>query len=235
MGGINSGSNGWICVLRLDFVFQFFHGFGALGLAFGELGGLESFAVLVINLGDVLVDWRRWRKHLRWQACLVTQIFNRLDYQLDLLMAEGDSLEHVGLGHFASEALNHGDGAFGTSHHEIEVALFQLLVGGHGDKLAIHPPDAHRTGWLEEGQVGDVQCGASTDHSQDVGIVCLVGGQGGDEDLNLVDVVDRKERANRAVGQPGSEGFFQAGAGFTLDVTTGELAGCIGLFAVING
>ena len=54
-------------------------------------------------------------------------------------------------------------------------------------------------------------------------------------DLDFVDVAGREERPDGAVDEPRGENFLGGGPAFALDEAAGELAGGVGLFAVIDG
>ncbi len=106
---------------------------------------------------------------------------------------------------------------------------------GISDQFAADPADADGAGRLQERDLRQVQGGAGADHAEDVGIVLPVGRQGAGHDLDFVEVAGREERADGPVDQAGGEDFLGGGPAFALDEAAGELAGGVGLFAVIDG
>jgi hypothetical protein len=79
-----------------------------------------------------------------------------------------------------------------------------------------------------------VQGGAAADHAQHVGVVLAVGRQGRRHDLDFLEIVGREKRTNRPVDQTGGEGLLGGGAALAFDEAAGELAGGVGLLAVVN-
>ena len=80
-----------------------------------------------------------------------------------------------------------------------------------------------------------MKSGRSAVHAEDVGIVFLVGTEEECDDLGVVKVAFREERAQRAVGHPAGEDLFFGGAAFTLEVATREATGCGGFLFVFDG
>ena len=60
-------------------------------------------------------------------------------------------------------------------------------------------------------------------------VVHLVGREDGEDDLDVVAVVLREERPQRAVGQPGGEDRVLGGPALALDEAAGDLAGGVHL------
>ena len=67
--------------------------------------------------------------------------------------------------------------------------------------------------------------GRGADDAEHVGVVLLVGGEHGDDDLDVVAVALGEERADRPVGQARGEDRVLGGAAFALDEAAGDLAG----------
>ena len=53
--------------------------------------------------------------------------------------------------------------------------------------------------------------------------------------LNFIEEAFREQRTDRTVNQAGSERFFFAGTAFALEEASGNTAGSVGLFNVVNG
>ena len=59
--------------------------------------------------------------------------------------------------------------------------------------------------------------------------------QNGDDDLGVVLVAIGKQRAQRAVDEARCQRLVFARAAFALEIATGDLAGCVGLFLIVDG
>ena len=79
-----------------------------------------------------------------------------------------------------------------------------------------------------------VQRGRGGDEREHVGRVLLVGRDHVDEDLDFVLEAFGEERANRAVDDARREDLEVAGPPFALDVAARNLAGGVGLLAVLD-
>ena len=54
------------------------------------------------------------------------------------------------------------------------------------------------------------------------------------DDLNFIEEAFREQRTNRSVNQAGGKRFFFARTAFALEETSGDTAGSVSLFDVIN-
>ena len=143
---------------------------------------------------------------------------------------------HAVFGHFAGEALDHQDRVLAAGDDQVEIALFQLVLRGEGDELAVDVAQADRAERALERQRRDAQarprrrswparrrrsagrwparrlwtCTSSWNH---------VG----------------KQRADGAVHQPGGERFLGRRAAFALEEAAGELAGRGRPLAIVAG
>ncbi|MNN28472.1 hypothetical protein D3C81_1420440 [compost metagenome] len=86
-----------------------------------------------------------------------------------------------------------------------------------------------------ERNAGDGQGSRGTDHRSDVRIGLLAGGNDGADNLHFVHEAFREQRTDRTVDQSRGQGFFLGRTAFTLEETTRDLAGGVGLFLIVNG
>ena len=139
------------------------------------------------------------------------------------------------LGELVGGAFDHDDVVLGADIDEVEVAPAHFLVGRVGDELAIDATDAHGGDGTRERDVADHERGARAIDEEHVGIIHAVRTEEDADDLGVVEVALRKERAQRTVGHAAGEDFLFGRPAFALEITAGELAHSGGFFAVIDG
>ena len=101
------------------------------------------------------------------------------------------------------------------------------------DQLAVHAPDAHGADRAVKGNVGDRQGGGGGDHSEGIGKVVEIHGEGQGDHLNIVAHAIGEQRTKRAVDQAGGEDGFFGGPAAALDKAAGDFAdGVLALFVV---
>ena len=100
--------------------------------------------------------------------------------------------------------------------------------------MIIHATDAHGADGARERDVGHHQRGARAVDGKHVGIVLTVRAHERADDLRVVEVALREERAQRAIRHARGEDFLFRGTTFALEVTTGEPADRRRLFAVFD-
>ena len=130
---------------------------------------------------------------------------------------------------------DHDDVGLVADVNEVEVAVETLGLRWVDDELTIDAADAHGTDGAREGNVGDAERGGGAVHGADIRIVLAVGAEEDGDDLGVVVVAFREERAQRAVRHAAGENFLFRGAAFALEVTTGEAACGGGFFLVLDG
>ena len=150
-------------------------------------------------------------------------------------MTEHDGAEHDVLGQFLGFRLNHQNGVLRAGDDEVEARFIHLVEMRVEDVFAVDVADASAADRAHERNAGERQRCRRGNHRQDVGIVFEVMLDDRDDDLRVVLVAFREKRADRAVDQAGNEGFVFARTSFALEVAAGDLAGCIGLFLVVDG
>ena len=152
----------------------------------------------------------------------------QLDLQVadlaDVLVGLGDGLGHEALGQFAGEPLDHEDGVLAAGDDQVQIALFQVVVRGKDDELAVDVGQSHRAQRSLEGQRRDRQRGRGPVHGQDVAVVLLVGGQHEALDLDFVEEPLGPLRPDGPVHEPGGENLLGGRAAFALEESAGEFA-----------
>ncbi len=165
-----------------------------------------------------------------------SQLANGLDDRLELVVGEQHSAQHLVFGQLFGFRFNHQHGVFGTGHDHVQARRLLLLVGRVQQVASAlvesHARSADRT---IERNAGNSQGCRGTDHRSDVRIGFLAGGNDGADDLHFVHEAFWEQGADRAIDQTRSQGFFFGRTAFTLEETTGDLAGSVGLFLVVHG
>ncbi|MCY1353720.1 hypothetical protein D9M69_400710 [compost metagenome] len=151
-------------------------------------------------------------------------------------MGEQHGAEHLVFGELLGFRLDHQHGGLGTGHHHVQAGGFQLLVG-RVQQVAGFRVEGHARGTdrAAERDAGDGQGRRGADHRGDVRIGLLAGGHHGADDLHFVEETFREQRADRPVDQARGQGLFLGRTRFTLEETTGDLAGGVGFFLVVHG
>ncbi|MCY1534285.1 hypothetical protein D9M68_696510 [compost metagenome] len=151
-------------------------------------------------------------------------------------MGEEHGAQHLVFGQLLGFGFNHQHRVLGTGNHHVQARSLELFVVGVQQVAGLfvvgHASGADRAG---EGNAGDGQGGRSTDHRSDVRIGLLVGGNHGADDLHFVQEAFREQRADRTVDQARGQGFLLGRTAFTLEETTGDTAGGVGFFLVVDG
>ncbi|TXT32093.1 MAG: hypothetical protein FD131_655 [Rhodocyclaceae bacterium] len=150
-------------------------------------------------------------------------------------MAEDYGAEHDFLGQLLRFRFDHQHGGGGAGDDEVELAGLELLFRRVEDVLAIGIADAGGTDRAGEGNARQRQCGRGADHRRDVGIDLGVDRQHVNDDLDFVVEAIREQRADRAIDQAAGQRFLFGRTAFALEETTGDTAGSVGLFLVIDG
>ena len=210
-------------------------GLAAGNLAGGVEGGLDAVSGdLIGDLKHPFVDVEEGELALRL-AGLGDELLLGGDERTGLLAGEIEGLLKVLLGKLVGGTLDHDDILTVTHVDEVEVAVLALGVGGVHHKLSADATDADRGDRLLERDVGDAEGGGGTVDGEDVGVDLAVRGEQDADDLGVVEVVLREERAERTVRHAGGQDLLLARAAFTLEVPAGELADSGGLLLVVDG
>src|SRR5262249_5631017 len=174
------------------------------------------------------------RRPLGGQSGLAAESLDQLNDLNNVLMPEQNRLKHSFFGHLTSEAFDHGDGIASAGNNEVQIAVLHLRMRGHGDEVIADSADADAARDFDKRNVRDVQSGAGADHAEYVLGVLAVERHGGRHDLHFAKVIWGKERADGPVDEPAGENFLGGGPSLALDEASGEFAGRVGLFAIID-
>ena len=152
----------------------------------------------------------------------------------DGLLSDLHRLEEFILGGLQARALDHHDRVLGTGDDDLHVAQFEVIEGRVHEPLAFATGDPHAgdgpVPW-DRGQEEGRRC---PQHADDVRVVLLVRGDDEADDLGVVPIVRGEERPEGPVDLPRGDGLLLAGPRFPLDEPAGELAGGVGLLAVLD-
>ena len=171
----------------------------------------------------------------RWLAGFGSQFLDGLDDGLELIVGEQHGAQHLVFGELFGFRFNHQHGGFGTGDNHVQARSRQLLVRWVQQVAgAFVEGNACRANRAFEWNAGDGQGRRGTDHRGDIGVGLLAGGNHGADDLHFVHEPFREQRTDRTVDQARGQGFFLGRTAFTLEETTGDLAGSVGFFLVVN-
>ncbi len=164
-----------------------------------------------------------------------SELDDRVDNRLEALVAEHDGAEHDLFVEFLGFRLDHQDGVLGAGNDEVENRLVHLVEMRVQNVFAVDVADACAANRAHERNARDRQGSGGCNHRQYVRIVFKVVLDDGNDDLGLVLVAFREERADRTVDQAGNQRFLFRRATFALEIAARDLAGGIGLFLVVYG
>ena len=152
----------------------------------------------------------------------------------DRLLPHLHRLEEFVLGGFEAGALDHHDRVLGSGDHDLQVAHLEVVEGRVDEPVAVAARDADAGDGPAPRDRRQEERGRSAQHADDIGVVLLVGRDDETDDLRVVPVILREERPQRPVDLPCRDRLLLAGPGFPLDEPAGELAGGVGLLAVLD-
>ena len=131
-------------------------------------------------------------------------------------------------------ALHHDHGGAGAGQDHVHVALGQLGVGGIHHQAAADAPDPDAADGPLERDLGHREGRRGPHHRQHVGVVLLIGGEDGGDDLDVLVVAVRKQRTDRPVDQPGGQRLLLVRAPLALEEAAGDLPGGVGPFLIVH-
>ena len=218
-----------------DFLAECADGFRAVHFAAGVERGLDAVA------GDRVGDFRNGGVHLEegHRAFRLADGGGEIalggDEELYGLAGEIETGVEVGLGEFLGRAFDHDDFFSIADIDEVEVAVGAFVMRGVDDELAVDAADAHGADGSGERNVGNAERGRGTVDRKDVRVVLAIGAQEERNDLRVVEIALRKERAQGTIGHARGEDFLFGGTALALEISAGEFAngGCF--FFVFDG
>src|SRR5262245_59422422 len=132
-------------------------------------------------------------------------------------------------------AFDHDDVVFGADVDQVEVTMHAIGVSGIGNELAVDAADPNRTDWSLERNVGNAQCGGGAVDRQNIRIVFAIGAEQNGNNLSVVKVALRKERAQWPVGHARGERLLFCGTSLAFEVTARKLSCRRRFLAVVDG
>ena len=154
--------------------FQSRNGTGSLQLAPGLLGRLEFVVVLVLELVEKAIVFRRFERRL-FHTDLLVQLPLQSTHFLDHAMTELDRFDHVIFRHLASETFDHRHCLFRARHDQVQIAFLQLVLRRERHKFAVDAPDTSRGDRPVEGHRRNEQSSGRSVHGQEIRVVLHVG------------------------------------------------------------
>ncbi len=155
--------------------------------------------------------------------------------QLDGIVGDLESGDHVLFGHFVRTRLHHRNRALVAGDHEVEVGFVDLVDRGEQDELAIDSADANTSDRTLERDVGEHERGASGADAEHVGRTVLVDSEGHGDDLDVVAKALREQRSQGSVDEPAGEYRLLGRASAALDEAAGDLADRVLALFVVAG
>ncbi len=152
----------------------------------------------------------------------------------DFLMAELDGLDHRLFRDLARAGFDHHDAFRRSHHHQVEIAIAPLGIGGIDDEVSVHLADAYCADRAMERNVGDAECDGSAVNARDVGVVLSIRGEDHRNYLRFAAEAFGKQRPDRPVNLAAGQNFALARPPFALDKAAGNSSRGIGVLAVVN-
>ena len=149
-------------------------------------------------------------------------------------MRRFESFHHLLLRHLLGTGLDHDEAVLAAGNDEIQLALLTLLERRVDDILIVHQADAHAGDRLLERNLRDGERSRCAGDCQDVGVVFGIRGQHQRDDLRFVPPAGRKQRADRSIDDSARQDFLLGGFAFTFEESTGDAAGRVGVFAIVD-
>ena len=152
----------------------------------------------------------------------------------DFLMAVQNGIENDVFRQFVSTGLYHHHGVFGTGNGEVQRGNLALFFRGVNDEFIIYTAYAHTGNRAHKGNIRHAQSGRRTNHGCQFRSVILLHRHNRSYYLHIVAVAFREQRTDRTVNQTGTENGVAGRTAFSFYKTTGNFAGSIHFFFVVN-
>ena len=206
----------------------------ALQLVDDAVGFRDPAGVGVDRRNQCVVRRRRLPVPGGGSAGFLDQLLDRLDGDLQLLVAMKHRTQHHNLRQFLGFRFHHKHRGFGAGHHEIQFGIFQILETGIKQILTVGITDARRTDRAVERYPRYRQRRGGTNHRRHIRVHLGIQRQHRGDDLHFVLEAFRKQRPQRPVDQAAGERLLFAGTAFTFEKAAGDLAGGVGAFLIID-
>ena len=167
-------------------------------------------------------------------AGLFHQLVDQGDDFLDDLGAQADTLGDDVLGDFFAPEFDHVDALGVPADDQVHLALFELLVGGVNDVVAVDVADPGCCNGSLEGGMAQGQGGRGAYDRDRVRVVVPVETQHAALDLDFVDEVVGEPRTDRPIYHPHGEDLFRGGSAFSLEEPAGYLPVGRSVLAIVH-
>ena len=151
------------------------------------------------------------------------------------LLPDAQRLEDDLFANFLGARLDHDDGVAAAGDAEVELAARKLFEGGIHDQFAVDVPHARRRDRAVERDVRNRQGSRGADNAKDVGLVRVVGGEHGDDNLHLVAHPLGEAGAQRPVGQARGQRSLSGGAALAAEEAAGNAPDGVEALFVLDG
>ncbi len=151
-------------------------------------------------------------------------LFLKVDELSVGVLTDAQGLQHQRLMHLARAGLHHDHRVAGAGYHQVQLAVGELGEGGVDHELTVHVADAGAGDGAVEGDVGQGEGGGGSRDHQDVGVVLLVGGEDGADDLGLVAHALGEEGPQGPIGEAAGEYGLAGGPALAPEEAAGDLA-----------
>src|SRR5437762_4061243 len=219
---------------RLHFFAQGFDCLGARNFSLRVKGALNAIARNLIRNLEQLRLYAQQRHLSLWLANLCRQFFLRTNHLARVSLGELQCFYELRFWQFIGGAFDHDDIVFRADINQIEIALNSLGMGRIRDELAVHSPNADRADRPLEWNVRNAERGRRSVHRQNIGIIFPIRTEQNGNDLGVVEITLREERAQWPVGHPRSERFLFRRTPFAFKITAREFSRGGRFLAVIN-
>ena len=149
-------------------------------------------------------------------------------------MRESQRRDEVGLRNLFGFAFNHYHLVLCSHVDKIKVARGALTVHRIDDKLAIDTADANRTHGPGKRNVRNAKRRTGAIDKEHIGIVFAVGAQQNADNLRVVKIAFREERAERAVRHPTGKRLLLRRTPFPFEIAAGKFSNRRRFLPIIN-
>ena len=198
------------------------------------VGGFQLGFGQAVDLGDQrLVFGGRLPVPSRL-AGVAHQLVDGSNRDVALLVAVDHGAQHDFFAQLLGFGFHHQHSGFGASHHQVELAVFQLRLTGVQHVFTVDVTHTGSADGTVKRNATDRQRGRGGDQGGDVGLHLGVQAYHMHDHLNFVVEAFGEQRTDRAVDQTAGQGLQFAGAAFALEKAAGDFAGGVGFFGVIH-
>ena len=149
-------------------------------------------------------------------------------------MAKHHRAQHDFFGQAVSFGFHHQHRPLGAGDHQIQLRGFQVIAGRIQQILAVVIADPRRADRAVKRHARQRHRRRSADHGDDFRVHLTIQRHHRSDDLHLISEAIGEQRAQRAINQPGGEGFALGRAAFAPEETAGNPACGVSSFLIIH-